>query len=84
MKKPSDPTIAEKFNTYRPAYRRQVRGLQGEGDRLVEEGDDGERGVPGLRIGMDVVEDMKKAECCGMAAPDLGTRTTFVPITLME
>lgn len=35
------------FNTYRPAYRRQVRRLQGESDRLVEVGDDGERGDDG-------------------------------------
>ena len=33
------PTIAEKFNTYRFTYGRQLRGLQGESDPPAEAGD---------------------------------------------
>ena len=40
-KKYADPTIAEKFNIYRSASGRQVLGLQGEGDKLAEESEDG-------------------------------------------
>ena len=55
LKKPSDPPIAEKFNTYRFAdYKKKVIDLLA--------GDDGERGGPGPRAGMEVLRGMEKAK----------------------
>lgn len=56
------------------------RGPQGEGDRLVEEGDDGECGRSQPRAGMEVARGMEQAARARLGDPRLGYDRTLTAL----